>query len=255
MCARVCVWFRVGVKLSKVPPKETLTDVVLLNITSGVCGLREVVCEVREHMSVCVCVCVCVCVFRVCVCVCVCVGVVCSGSMCVSLCFCVCLCSMCVCVCVQGACLFFVFDVFRVCVYVCVCVFSGCVCVFSVSVQCVRSVCVCVCVGGPPAGCGSLHRGPWRSWYWATTEEHLPSSLRRSATSRRSAPFSFSRKLALMAIWFSFTRRASRDRLAATLFFLRRAQYRSSLRGGRGRGGGDTRIKGVMICSISPDDH
>ncbi len=41
---------------------------------------------------------------------------------------------------------------------------------------------------------------------------------------------SFSRKLALMAIWFSLTRRASRDRLAAMLFLRRRAQYLSSFR-------------------------
>lgn len=41
---------------------------------------------------------------------------------------------------------------------------------------------------------------------------------------------SFSRKPALRAIWFSFMRRASRDRFAAMLFFLRRAQYLSSFR-------------------------
>ena len=57
-----------------------------------------------------------------------------------------------------------------------------------------------------------------------------PSSFLMSATSMRRAAFSFSRKPARIAIWFSFSRRASRDRLAATLFFLRRAQYRSSWR-------------------------
>jgi len=41
---------------------------------------------------------------------------------------------------------------------------------------------------------------------------------------------SFSRKPALSAIWFSFMRRASRDRFAAMLFFLRRAQYLSSFK-------------------------
>ena len=39
---------------------------------------------------------------------------------------------------------------------------------------------------------------------------------------------SFSKKPARSAIWFSFIRRASRDRLAAMLFFRRRAQYLSS---------------------------
>lgn len=39
---------------------------------------------------------------------------------------------------------------------------------------------------------------------------------------------SFSKYLARMAIWFSFWRRASRDRLAAMLFFRRLAQYLSS---------------------------
>ena len=41
--------------------------------------------------------------------------------------------------------------------------------------------------------------------------------------------FSLSRKVARMAIWFSLARRASRLRLAAMLFFLRRSQQRSSL--------------------------
>lgn len=41
---------------------------------------------------------------------------------------------------------------------------------------------------------------------------------------------SFSRNPALRAIWFSFMRRASLDRFAAMLFFLRRAQYLSSFK-------------------------
>ena len=74
------------------------------------------------------------------------------------------------------------------------------------------------------------HRPPCRASYLATMFLQRPSSFLKSATSMRRAEFSFSRKLARMAIWFSFSRRASRDRLAATLFFLRRAQYRSSWR-------------------------
>jgi len=45
----------------------------------------------------------------------------------------------------------------------------------------------------------------------------------------RNSSFSLSRNEALIAIWFSLTRRASLDRFAATLFFLRRCQYLSSL--------------------------
>ena len=41
---------------------------------------------------------------------------------------------------------------------------------------------------------------------------------------------SFSRKFARIAIWFSLTRRASRERLAAILFLRRRAQYLSSFK-------------------------
>lgn len=74
------------------------------------------------------------------------------------------------------------------------------------------------------------HRGPCRVSYLARTFLQRPSSFLKSATSRRRAAFSFSRKEARMAIWFSFSRRASLDRLAATLFFLRRAQYLSSCR-------------------------
>lgn len=79
----------------------------------------------------------------------------------------------------------------------------------------------------------AAHRGPCRASYLARTFLQRPSSFRRSATSWRSAPFSFSRKPARMAIWFSFSRRASRERLAATLFFLRLAQYFSSCFGCR----------------------
>lgn len=55
-----------------------------------------------------------------------------------------------------------------------------------------------------------------------------PSSFRMSATSWRRAPFSRSRKAARTEIWFSFSRRASRERLAASLFLARRFQYFSS---------------------------
>lgn len=77
-------------------------------------------------------------------------------------------------------------------------------------------------------GCLRAHRGPCRASYLATMFLQRPSSFLKSATSMRRAEFSFSRKEARMAIWFSFSRRASRDLLAATLFFLRRAQYLSS---------------------------
>lgn len=78
---------------------------------------------------------------------------------------------------------------------------------------------------------GEVHRGPCRASYLATMFLVRPSSFLKSATSERSAPFSFSRKPARMAIWFSFSRLASRDLLAATLFFLRLAQYLSSWKG------------------------
>jgi len=79
-----------------------------------------------------------------------------------------------------------------------------------------------------PAPSPRIYRGPCRASYFARTFLHLPSSFRRSATSWRRAEFSFSRNEARMAIWFSFSRRASLDRLAAMLFFLRLAQYLSS---------------------------
>lgn len=72
------------------------------------------------------------------------------------------------------------------------------------------------------------YRGPCLASYLASMFLHLPSSFRKSATSWRRAEFSFSRKDARIAIWFSFSRLASRERLAAMLFFLRRAQYLSS---------------------------
>lgn len=72
------------------------------------------------------------------------------------------------------------------------------------------------------------YKGPYLVSYLDTMVLHLPTSLRSSATSVRRAVFSFSRKAARMVIWFSFRRRASRDRLAATLFFLRLVQYFSS---------------------------
>lgn len=78
------------------------------------------------------------------------------------------------------------------------------------------------------SGPAESHRVPCRASYLVKMFLHRPSSFRMSATSCRRAAFSFSRKPARMAIWFSFRRRASRDLLAATLFFLRRAQYLSS---------------------------
>ena len=90
----------------------------------------------------------------------------------------------------------------------------------------VAAVKACPGRGRPPP----TYRGPCRASYLARMFLHLPSSLRRSATSWRSAEFSFSRKDARMAIWFSLSRRASRERLAAMLFFRRRAQYLSSCR-------------------------
>lgn len=90
--------------------------------------------------------------------------------------------------------------------------------------------------GGEGRGQGA-HRGPCRASYLARMFLQRPSSFLMSATSTRRAAFSFSRKLARMAIWFSFSRRASRDLLAATLFFRRRAQYRSSCEESRGRSG------------------
>lgn len=84
----------------------------------------------------------------------------------------------------------------------------------------------CVCL--QTRACVSPHSGPCCASYLARTFLVRPSSFLRSATSCRKAEFSFSRKLARMAIWFSFSRLASRDRLAARLFFLRLAQYLSS---------------------------
>lgn len=91
------------------------------------------------------------------------------------------------------------------------------------------------------------HRGPWRASYLERMFLQRPSSLRRSATSCRSAEFSFSRKPARMAIWFSFSLRASRERFAATLFFLRRAQYLSSW---RKDGGGCTKFGGLIYPHV-----
>lgn len=77
---------------------------------------------------------------------------------------------------------------------------------------------------------GTGYKGPYLVSYLDTMVLHLPTSLRSSATSVRRAVFSFSRKAARMVIWFSFRRLASRERLAATLFFLRLVQYFSSCR-------------------------
>ncbi len=83
-------------------------------------------------------------------------------------------------------------------------------------------------VGGVCVGWEGLTEGRVAPHIWPECSYKRPSSFRRSATSCLSAPFSFSRNPARMAIWFSFSRRASRERLAAKLFFLRRAQYLSS---------------------------
>ncbi|KAK0150500.1 PHD finger-like domain-containing protein 5A [Merluccius polli] len=63
-----------------------------------------------------------------------------------------------------------------------------------------------------------------------TTVLKDPHSFRNSATSDLSAVFSRSRNAARTVIWFSFRRRASRERLAATLFLFLLCQYFSSWR-------------------------
>ncbi len=70
----------------------------------------------------------------------------------------------------------------------------------------------------------------WWLSYLFRMLRHRPSSLRMSATSCLSAAFSRSRKAARTEIWFSFSRRASRERFAASLFLQRRLQYLSSLK-------------------------
>lgn len=72
------------------------------------------------------------------------------------------------------------------------------------------------------------HKSPCRLSYLLMMFLQRPSSLRMSATSWRRAAFSRSRKAARTEIWFSFSRRASRERLAASLFLARRFQYFSS---------------------------
>lgn len=73
-----------------------------------------------------------------------------------------------------------------------------------------------------------LHKSPCRLSYLLMMFLQRPSSFLMSATSCRRAAFSRSRKAARTVIWFSFSRRASRERLAASLFFKRRLQYFSS---------------------------
>lgn len=96
-----------------------------------------------------------------------------------------------------------------------------------------------VCVGVEFCGEGSsafclidtlwvFYSGPYLASYRARTFLQRPQSLRSSATCCRSAAFSRSRKEARTVIWFSFSRRASRERFAATLFFFLLDQYRSS---------------------------
>lgn len=72
------------------------------------------------------------------------------------------------------------------------------------------------------------HSGPCCASYLARMFLVRPSSFLRSVTSCRKAEFSFSKKPARIAIWFSLSRLASRERFAARLFFLRLAQYLSS---------------------------
>lgn len=76
----------------------------------------------------------------------------------------------------------------------------------------------------------SPHKSPCRLSYLLMMFLQRPSSFLMSATSWRRAAFSRSRKAARTEIWFSFSRRASRERFAASLFFTRRLQYFSSCR-------------------------
>lgn len=99
------------------------------------------------------------------------------------------------------------------------------------------------------------HKSPWRLSYLLRMFLQRPSSFRMSATSWRRAAFSRSRKAARTEIWFSLSRRASRERLAASLFLVRRFQYFSSCyqrRGGKwGRRDkkkrGMRRVSGAMM--------
>lgn len=77
---------------------------------------------------------------------------------------------------------------------------------------------------------GVLYRGPYLASYRARTFLQRPQSFLSSDTCCRSAAFSRSRKEARTVIWFSFSRRASRERFAATLFFFLLDQYLSSCR-------------------------
>lgn len=72
------------------------------------------------------------------------------------------------------------------------------------------------------------YSGPYFASYRAKMFLQRPQSFRSSATCCRRAAFSRSRKEARTVIWFSFSLRASRERLAATLFFFLLDQYLSS---------------------------
>lgn len=63
-----------------------------------------------------------------------------------------------------------------------------------------------------------FHKSPWRLSYLLMMLRQRPSSFRISATSCRRAAFSRSRNAARTEIWFSLSRRASRERFAASLF-------------------------------------
>lgn len=72
------------------------------------------------------------------------------------------------------------------------------------------------------------YNGPYLASYRDMMFLQRPQSFRNSATCCRNAAFSLSRNEARTVIWFSFSRRASRERLAATLFFFLLDQYLSS---------------------------
>lgn len=72
------------------------------------------------------------------------------------------------------------------------------------------------------------YNGPYLASYRDIMFLQRPQSFRNSATCSRNAAFSLSRNEARTVIWFSFSRRASRERLAATLFFFLLDQYLSS---------------------------
>ena len=90
------------------------------------------------------------------------------------------------------------------------------------------------------ARCENSASRPFVSYVNSLTDQWPPSYLASlflsclfssfmASNSSFTASFSLSKNAARIAIWFSLIRRASRDRLAATLFFFRLFQYFSSL--------------------------